>query len=330
MKTSRVSYIDITKILAIVLVLMFHVPSFCGVDSWNENLPIAWNVSFCVSMLGVPLFMMSTGALLLDRDFSSKSKVVSFYKNNLITILVPGILWSLIYYVLLTDHITIGGFIKTLLFMNKPEEHLWYIRMIILYYLFMPFISRMLKFHSALFFLLLLCCAASFVYSGYLIVCRHEIFPTIPGLSFFCYLIYMYIGFCIFNGYLNIHPLLCSIICVCSLSLICYFRSIEWFRFFWYDNPLCLLASISIFGLVKSAFSNVSGNKYLIELSKMTFGVYLCHMLFLRYGSILYTFHSLPFCVSYIFVLLLTLGFSVALIIFIKKYTCLSKFLFRY
>jgi len=332
MASNRLYYIDVIKVLAIVFVVMYHLPITWQITTWDENLPMAWNANMVIAIMGVPLFLMSTGALLLDRDLSSYRKIKLFLKKNFLPIFFTGAIWNVVYYFVNTKNIAIADIVKSVLLINKQEEHLWYIRMILLYYALMPIMSGLLRYHKRFFILLVaICFLISFGNSGYLIFFRHEVFPTISGVSFSCYLVYMYAGYCVAKSKFKIHPIIPFFICLISLSLMCFLREIDWFRFYWYDNPLCLIASISAFALIKNVHLNENNAKQIAELSKMTFGVYLCHMLFVKclFPSIA-LIYDVPFVLSYYSVLVLTLLLSLMSILIVKKYTDLSYILFRY
>lgn len=142
----RNTSLDKARFVAIIAVVMIHVSS--KLVSGNEcgSAEFFWaNIFDSLSRIGVPLFVMTSGALLLDEDkpFSNKH----LFSKRLPSILFLAITWSVIYAVgyeiakpLLTGKsISIKGFVDAVI---SGHFHLWYLYMQVGLYLALPFLRK--------------------------------------------------------------------------------------------------------------------------------------------------------------------------------------------
>ncbi len=137
----RIFYLDFIRALAIILVILAHVTR-----AFFQNLPkgsfsmhfVAPFIDFGV--LGVPLFLMISGALLLNRDY----ELGDFLKRRYIRVLVPFLFWAIIFPVsrMLFEGqpATVTNFIS--LYFDKD---FWFVWMILGVYLFIPIINSFIK-----------------------------------------------------------------------------------------------------------------------------------------------------------------------------------------
>lgn len=96
--------VDLIRCIAIILVIMVHTSGFpyrfpndvvssLDIVNWFST-----NVYDAIAMVGVPLFVMLTGALLLNPDKVDEPLRV-FYKKRFTRIGIPFIFWTLVYFV---------------------------------------------------------------------------------------------------------------------------------------------------------------------------------------------------------------------------------------
>lgn len=109
-------------------------------------------VVFTIGRMGVPLFLMLTGFLLLDREYDDKDIIV-FWKQKWLRLLMCTVIWFVIYdlFVVLIQkqNIEAGVIIEDLLFIHDvPLTHTWYMPMILGIYLLIPFAANSLQQHS--------------------------------------------------------------------------------------------------------------------------------------------------------------------------------------
>lgn len=165
------------------------------------DLPNAFmTVNRMVASLGVPLFMMVSGALLLGKKMDAAKDVLDFYKRGLLPLFVTAEIWIVVYGCLNIRPFSVKELLLCLTFIHKPEVHLWYVRMIVLYYLAIPFLIWFRhRWKAGFASLVCVIIAFTFLYNGWLI-CHGSTCPTTPSRSYFCYLAYMAAGYVMAQG----------------------------------------------------------------------------------------------------------------------------------
>lgn len=157
----RILSLDGIRSSAVLFVILNHVLWKLGTDLSINISTIAecefttlfwiilWLCFFVFSRLGVPLFLMLTGYLLLDKDYDEEWKIKAFYKNNLLTLIITTQLWIIllnIFDMVKGEQISEIAFFNELLFLARNHyDAMWYMPKIIGLYLFLPFVSIILK-----------------------------------------------------------------------------------------------------------------------------------------------------------------------------------------
>jgi len=144
MNKDRIYYYDVLKTLAIYLVCIYHF----GVVNYdilkNDSYLTYLNYFFLgISSVGVPLFFMVNGALLLNKSYDIQKHV-----RKILTIFILLILWAAITLLLLipkfNDTYTILEFIKAIYYLEYGKiNHLWFLKAIIYLYLLFPLIKAL-------------------------------------------------------------------------------------------------------------------------------------------------------------------------------------------
>ena len=137
----RIFYLDQLRALAIMLVVLAHVfrnfSNEFAVGTWQWYFSTIW-VDFAV--IGVPLFLMISGCLLLNKDYD----LGFFLKRRFSRILIPFIPWSLLLPFLLMFvngyDVSLSSFIHIYL-----DKQFWFIWMLIGVYLFLPVVNSFVK-----------------------------------------------------------------------------------------------------------------------------------------------------------------------------------------
>ena len=166
-KSSRVLYLDVARCFAVLMVALNHaVNRSC--DNYNhvpEEFAMIGKLSSLLkalltvaSHLGVPLFLMITGALLLRRRFETKDDLRRFFRHNWLRLLIAAEIWFFLgfwFQVLLNpaNHLAeegyaavLRGLIKTLLFVDQTRfDSMWYVPMILTVYLMIPLFAVFLR-----------------------------------------------------------------------------------------------------------------------------------------------------------------------------------------
>lgn len=278
MKT-RIFWLDVIKFLAICFVVLAHViwAVELSVDNGLSHEYLTINRIF--GSLGVPLFMMVSGVLLFDKPFKSKDDVLLFYRKGLLPLLITAWIWIALYCILQLNPFSFKELLSCMTLVHKPEVHLWYVRLILLYYLAIPFIYLLRsKWKIAFGVLLILIAGFTFIYNGWLIY-RCDLCPTSFSRSYFCYLIYMSMGYGLTRVSISRTSIsLVSIVAVLGGHVL-YKSLMASSYFLWYDNPMIAIIAFCLFYLLRAFFSKSKSNSCIVELSKMTYGIYLSHFI---------------------------------------------------
>ena len=150
----RIASLDLVRTFAILCVVLIHVTRKLYVfepdrikelSAANRLLSIG---CFTVGSIGVPLFLMLTGYLLLSREYDRES-AKRFYWTHLLPLLAVWEIWLVIYDLFLTLYM--GQEFDTVLMLKRAlfleyagMEHAWYMPMILGIYLFLPYVSMAL------------------------------------------------------------------------------------------------------------------------------------------------------------------------------------------
>ena len=153
---NRIEGLDLIRTFAIFSVVLIHclrcicpldtMEIFNGMSTFSK---IFYFASFNIGSLGVPLFFILSGYLLLPRDFD-ELKTKKFYLHNFLPLLLTWELWipannwlALWYY---DVPLKISTIVKNMIFVEPVYiGHSWYMPVILGIYLFIPFVARTFK-----------------------------------------------------------------------------------------------------------------------------------------------------------------------------------------
>lgn len=315
MNNTRIKWIDLTRVLAIMAVLLCH----CSQGIYGQfNTELMSSVSlfskifayttFSLGRIGVPLFLMISGYLLLDRTYDNE-KTMNFWSENCKHLIICTIIWCAIYQafliIVMHDNMNLVTIISGIIFLSELNiNHIWYMPMIIGMYILIPFVSTALRQYDlkvivkpVTFFSIIIFLCPFLIYI--LNLCGiHDLQVTISlGFSGGVYGIYLVLGYIIKKGYfkkIKSNHLIClfiiSLVIIVLIQLYSYKYQLN-FKL-WYDSPFILLASITLFELI-SRMKEINFYDIIKLLSKYSFSVFLVHNFF-RLPLIPY-FAKLPF-----------------------------------
>lgn len=142
--------LDWIRTLAILLVITVHTWSLSGIDgNLHPMMNVLYNATDC---LGVPLFLMLSGALLLGGENSSS--LSHFYRKRYKRLLIPFLIWATIVFLIslfvgkYTDiHTTLEAASKYIPYMleNKINSAYWFVALMTVLYAITPFIRGIVK-----------------------------------------------------------------------------------------------------------------------------------------------------------------------------------------
>lgn len=140
------AYMDLLRCMALYLVVLLHTiadtyanPDLVGTAVW-------WgcNILNSAARMGVPLFFMLSGALLLPDPRTLDP--LPFYRMRFRRLLLPFLCWDIVYFL---ENAWLQApsprqFLVELLTLRGSKYHLWYVYKIASIYLLLPFLKRAL------------------------------------------------------------------------------------------------------------------------------------------------------------------------------------------
>ncbi len=290
----HIIYIDILKIIACISVIFVHMNS-----SINDYQPTSgWVLSLFIHTLsywGVPIFLMITGATLLD--YKKKYDIKTYYKRRVSKVVIPWIIWSAIIYVIKYQNLNFINFIKEFLYMNIEGSY-WFFPLIIYIYCIIPIFQALIKLKEL----------RIIKYILLILIIFNSV--LLPFFSVFNIIVPPIFTFFMHNKYV-IYPLLGYLISITDISknkryiiYIIGFISLT-IRFLYtyitsykdnllntdvsdYTSIFILLIVSSIFVLVKyikweKIFNNDLSREIIKHISNCSFGIYLVHKIIIYY-----------------------------------------------
>lgn len=127
-------WVDFLRFLGAFLVVLAHI------ENWGASPAWAKNFYYTISRVGVPLFFLISGYLLL----SKQEDLQTFFRKRASRIIIPFLVWSIIYDVQNSDAfvggVTLEGILKMFIrILRGPREtHLWFFYSLIGLYLLTP------------------------------------------------------------------------------------------------------------------------------------------------------------------------------------------------
>jgi surface polysaccharide O-acyltransferase-like enzyme len=148
--------VDLIRTLAIVGVVLLHATNDFSPDIMNPWFVARWltvDVYQCIGRIGVPLFVMLSGALLLQP--SKNERLSTFFKKRWVRVGIPFLFWGAIYFVWIyftqPDKVVNANFIFQGYLSpqgNTPYLQFWYVYMLAGLYLLTP-ILRVIIAHAS-------------------------------------------------------------------------------------------------------------------------------------------------------------------------------------
>ena len=138
LKKDRIFYLDEIRALAILLVLLAHtIQNFpVQVDYLASPTLLSY---LTISRMGVPLFFMLSGALLIGKDYT----LSEFFKKRFTRVLIPAVFW---YIIMFLSVASANGFNFDLMYIwINDAPFYWFVCAIIGVYLVIPIFSSFAK-----------------------------------------------------------------------------------------------------------------------------------------------------------------------------------------
>jgi surface polysaccharide O-acyltransferase-like enzyme len=274
--------IDIAKILGCLLVVMNH--ATIVMTRFDGNVDAAWVTSILVFFavkIGVPLFILATGTLVLTHARDYHYSWGHALKFGLLLLI-----WSYLYWLLKPSQPVWWHFDKFLLAVYQEPQavHLWYLYMLVAFYLMLPFFSKMLAQFTQKDYLLFF--AGCLVLGALPLTVGNLGGPNLTGWTHL-ELFTGFLGYFALGQYLrqyHINRWLAGGLLVTGLAadvLFTVFYSMYNSEVFTgLDNVLALpsiMAAAGAYILIFETFQGGKPHRIAEHISKLTFGIYLIH-----------------------------------------------------
>lgn len=303
----RDAALDCIRVVAILSVIVVHIAP--------STVPIPQLAVFQeIGSLGVPLFVILTGYLMVDRDYNS-DYLLRFIQRNLLPMFICLELWNVIWYIL--DRIFDSTeparyYLKIALFLQVPKGPFWFLPMIFGLYLGIPLTSYLLhhflamKSHAYLYILMgcLLLTGTLIPTTNYvrMIMSGRSGLSSVLEMNIFgvnawggsVWMLYLLIGFGIQHFSSQLDKRLSTPWCltgfVFSFFALLLFhlwaRSRRVDESFFYTNVLVIVCSTFLFLALHKLNGLLTGlprlSYCLARVSKLSFGVYMLHFWIFR------------------------------------------------
>lgn len=298
----RIFYFDLLRVFAAICVIVIHVAVAYQFDAAPASTDfVISNIFNSITHIAVPIFVMISGAFMLDekRQISTKQ----FLKKYALSLTVLLIIWSLFYTaksigmsILHHEGYSLKRFLEDFL-LADGVLHLWYLYMAIGLYLITPvlklFVCKENK--NKILYLIIILSIFTFVPSMLNSFNNEyvQIFSRFLGkaiLSAGAYITYYLLGWYLANFQLEKkHRIIVYILGFFGLlytilagQFISMAQGVIVENVYNVTALNLLLYSVAIFILFKQLFQNTKESKFtkfISHLSKLSFGVYLIHLL---------------------------------------------------
>lgn len=332
MHENRIFYYDFLRAFAIIAVIMCHIGFFFG--SLDTLTKIIYHDSIhAIGLMGVPIFLMLTGALLLNKKIS----LPKFFKRRFSRICFPFIFWVVI--ILASGFLIFNWNLEIALrrFMGEASI-LWYFWTLIGIYLFIPIINSFIREYQMKgleYFLI--------IWFFTILLKTFQLWPLFPPFEFnFNFeLNYFtdFIGFVILGYYLDNKDFKINSINMLIISCLTLIISIGLYDYLIlnhvyigpvYQNLINVFMAIGIFLFIKqldklNILEHMKDNligKLITSLSIYSYGIYFVHFIIYHY-FMLFDFHSnkiIPIMI------LIVLGISWFIIWILSKIPYINRF----
>lgn len=323
MRNVNYPYIDLLKVISAMTIVLLHTSSISYSFYSQDSLPIERLVLkelWYISRFAVPVFVMITGFLLLQKDkiITWEIAIKKYSFRMIIVLLTIGLCFTWLETIFDSKEIAISQLPDVLYNLSTGQtwDHLWYLYMLIGLYLVLPVVKAFTD-HSnpretdiALVILCLFTIILPFLQTTY----GFEFSIKLPVNS--AYLFYLLLGYRIGTTDLSgkakyILPFLSTVL-ISSVILVWYQEESGKTIPMGYESPQICLLSASIFSLF--TYSTIKREKTIAclkKLSALSFGVYVFHPLWLNIITKLFHFNPLSyhmFSMTAVFVLVIILS----------------------
>lgn len=331
-QANRLIWADVTRIIAIVLVVLVHTFPYPTTTTWSAQVSL---YIFICAKTCVPLFLMLTGALLL----SKQEPTTVFFLKRVRRIIAPWLTWALVIFLITNRQLLTSPLMAAHSYFGILSSSFTYLPMIICLYLLIPTFRIVVRevTLSHVWFLI----ALWFIATSLLPFSRNTMaFPLSVdnGLvrQTIQYSGYLFLGWAlqrvVIKGKWLLLVLLGTLLtALWSMQLVLGETALQ-FQYLTYSAPLIIISSAGFF-VVLANCESYSGRlplqvkKAILVLSEVCFGVFLSHPLIVSWLNSSF-FTTSTFSLSgNIFRWLISVAVSFAFIILLSRIKPLKKWI---
>ncbi|MGH0029444.1 MAG: acyltransferase [Myxococcota bacterium] len=284
-------WIDALRMAAAVAVVLLHVSAEPVVLVKDRSSLVWWTGNLLDSAMRwcVPIFVMLSGALLLDRRKESSR---TFFTRRVRRLALPILAWTLAYFAFQAARRGWPGWgeIGSKLLEGRPEYHMWYVYMTLGLYLWTPLLRR---------FVARVDRRTLWATTGaaLLVAALHDALYSFRGVPMFrsVFTLYLpYLGYYL-AGHVLLHhrprvplPLLLAIVaaCVGVVAAGTHFLMERWgilpagLYLYEYLSPPVVVMSLAVFLIgmrIPAPAAGSAGDRIVRDMSAATLGIYLIH-----------------------------------------------------
>lgn len=311
MKTKeRIFYYDFLRAFAIIAVIICHVDIFYGTLSAPWQI-IAKLTFHDIGRMGVPIFLMISGALLLNRDYNLQN----FLKRRFTRIIYPYIFWMFVLCTGLICFKSSFGFIWSVIIGDFSVG--WYFWTLIGIYLFIPILNSFIRDYGerGLEYFLVIWIVTIFLQMTH----HYPLFTNFRLDCFVGYVGYPVLGYYLINKDFKLNDkkiiMLSSIILVIAMAIYVFmdYSKVDLISEIYLNIPMIIISSAFLL-IVKSinnltSFKKISngiiGNS-IVSISRHSYGMYFSHVIVLKVLSIFNPHSNLMFPIMLILMIVLS------------------------
>ena len=309
-KKQRIFWLDLARTFAVISISLNHAVNrsyHIHVDQMSEFLSIPMastlfkTVIYVFSRIGVPLFLMISGSLLLRKIITDEEGIKKFYRTNYLDLLITSEIWFFLMYCILSKGLLFSqgafnvsavpgflcGLVKTMLFIDQVTfGNMWYLPMILCVYLMIPIFALVFRNVSPRVIALPCAIVGYWISIGGLKRLRKELVACLAGAAFIVCCIFQLYAFSRPNNYLVAYD--CSFILITSMFLFEFIRRCK--------EPERII------------------KRCITYISKISFGIFFVHILIMTFLTRFSVLKDLPRPVYLIVLETISVGGSIVLI----------------
>lgn len=298
---SRIEALDWLRAFAVVSVLIQHAVWKSHILTTFSGPLVAANTVHAVVRLGLPMFFIISGYLLI-KPYPTARSILDFYKKRAARILPSALAWSYIFFVIQQKSLDPLLFLQTAA-KGPTAYHLWFLYTIIGLYIITPFVSNILtaaKSEHVIAFVV-----ASFaLYSLNPLLAFLGINGALFGVFQFSFAMYFLAGHALRRMVQENRPTRCPLPLLLGAMIAATFV-LSFFRangFAPYDQSITMLAACgALFLLVMRR--NPPTTPTVRFLSAKSFGIYFSHPIFIwifdKYAGALNPYLDMVLCAAF-------------------------------